>query len=118
MQNTADSGISAASDGTNDNYHAIVSDLVSLVARLQSSIRLIETTMVGDATLGNQEFASNIVVLDDVTPRYAKANAALNAAHAGLGVALHFLLDARPSKYPTDERGGRDRRSVRLIGRA
>jgi hypothetical protein len=117
MQNTADGGISAASDGTNDNYHAIVSDLVSLVARLQSSIRLIESTMVGDAPLGHLEFASNIVVLDDVTPRYARANAALNAAHAGLGVALHFLLDARPSRSPTDGRGGQDRPSIRSIGR-
>jgi hypothetical protein len=118
MQNAADVGASAPSDGLHDSYHAIVSDLVSLVAQLQSSIKLIESAMVREAPLGNQEFLRNIVVLDDVTPRYAKANAALNAASAGLRVALHFLVDARPSKYPTDEAAGRERRPVRSIGRA
>jgi len=33
------------------------------------------------------------VVLDDVTPRYARATAALNACNIGLGAALHSLLD-------------------------
>jgi hypothetical protein len=118
MQNAADGGTSTASDGSNDRYHAVVSDLVSLVAQLQSSIHLIESAMVGDTPLGHQEFASNIVVLDDVTPRYARANTALNAASAGLRMALHFLRDARPSKYPTDQRAGPDRGSIRSIGRA
>jgi hypothetical protein len=118
MQNAADGGASAASDGPNDSYHAVVLDLVSLIAQLQSSIDLIETAMGGDAPLGNQEFASNIVVLDDVTPRYAKANAALNAASAGLRVALHFLRDAKPAKYPADRQAGPDRRSIRSIVRA
>jgi hypothetical protein len=118
MQSAVDGGASAVSDGPNDSFHAVVSDLVSLVAQLQSSIDLIESAMVGDAPLGHQEFASNIVVLDDVTPRYARANAALNAASAGLRAALHFLRDARPSKYPTDRKAGPDRRSIRSIGRA
>jgi hypothetical protein len=116
MQNAAEGGASAASDGPNNSYHAIVSDLVSLVAQLQSSIRLIESAMVGEAPLGNQEFAANVVVLDDVTPRYARANAALNAANAGLCAALHFLQDTRPSKFSTE--GAAGRRPVRSIGRA
>jgi multidrug resistance efflux pump len=115
MQNAADGGASAASDGPNNGYHAIVSDLVSLVAQLQSSIRLIESAMGRDAPLGNQEFATNVVVLDDVTPRYARANAALNAANAGLRAALHFLQDTRPSKHPTEDAAGR--RPLRSIGR-
>jgi hypothetical protein len=40
-------------------------------------------------------------VLDDVTPRYVRANAALNACNAGLGVALHLLQDIRSSKQET-----------------
>jgi hypothetical protein len=115
MQNAADGGASAASDGPNNGYHAIVSDLLSLVARLQSSIKLIESAMVREAPLGNEEFATNVVVLDDVTPRYARANAALNAANAGLCAALHFLQDTRPSKYPTEDAAGR--RPLRSIGR-
>ena len=121
MQNETDGGASAASDSANDSYHAIVSDLVSLVAQLESSIKLIESAMLRDAPLGNQEFASNVgnvVILDDVTPRYVRANAALNAASAGLRVALHFLLDARSSKYPTEAAAGRERLPVRSIGRA
>ncbi len=118
MQNAAGDGASAPSDGPNDSYHAVVSDLVSLIARVQSSMSLIESAMVTETSPGNQEIATNVVVLDDVTPRYAKANAALNAASAGLRVALHFLQDARPSKYGTDDSAGRDLRSVRSIGRA
>jgi hypothetical protein len=122
MQNATDGGASAASDSANDSYHAIVSDLVSLVAQLESSIKLIESAMVREAPpLGNQEFASNVcnvVILDDVTPRYVRANTALNAASAGLRVALHFLLDSRSSKYPTEAAAGRERRPVRSIGRA
>jgi hypothetical protein len=116
MRNAAEGGASAASDGPNNSYHAIVSDLVSLVAQLQSSIKLIESAMVGEAPLGNQEFAANVVVLDDVTPRYARANAALNAANAGLRAALYFLQDTKPSKFPTEDAAGR--RPVRSIGRA
>jgi hypothetical protein len=118
MQNAAGDDASAPSDGPNDSCLAIVSDLVSLIAHVQSSMNLIESAMVREAPTGNQEVATNVVVLDDVTPRYAKANAALNAASAGLRVALHFLLDARPSKYGTDDSAGRDLRSVRSIGRA
>jgi hypothetical protein len=118
MQNAADDGASAPFDGPNESYHAIISDLVSLIAQVQSSIHLIESAMAREASLGIQDLASNVVVLDDVTPRYAKADAALIAASAGLRVALHFLQDARPSKYPTDGTAGRDLRSVRSIGRA
>jgi hypothetical protein len=39
--------------------------------------------------------AANVVVLDDVTPRYLKAGEALKACDAGLGVALHF-----PARIP------------------
>ena len=38
--------------------------------------------------------------LDDVSPRYARAAAALKACDANLGIALHFLLDS-----PTSGRG-------------
>jgi hypothetical protein len=37
------------------------------------------------------------VVLDDITPRYAKATAALRACNASLGVALQFLPDTKTS---------------------
>jgi hypothetical protein len=64
-------------------------------------MKLIESAITSEASLGNQEVAANIVVLDDVTPRYVRANAALNACNAGLGVALHLLQDIRSSKQET-----------------
>lgn len=99
MQNAAGGGASVQSDGRNDNYNSIVSDLVSLIARVQTSMGLIESAIAREAPLGNREISTNLVVLDDVTPGYVKANAALNTCHAGLGVALHFLMDAEASKH-------------------
>jgi hypothetical protein len=100
MQNAA-SDASTRSDGRNESHNSIVSDLVSLIARVQTSMGLIETAIAREAPLGNREISANLVVLDDVTPGYVKANAALNTCHAGLGVALHFLMDAEASKHPS-----------------
>jgi hypothetical protein len=117
MQNAAGGGASVQSGARHDTYRAIVSDLKSLIEHVQASMRQIEFAIAGEAPPGNQEVAGNFVVLDDVTPRYAKANAALRACNAGLGTALHFLLDAKTSKQPTNESGGRYRGPVRLTGR-
>ena len=117
MQNAAGGGASAPSDGRNDGHQAVVSDLVSLIERVQASMKLIDTAIAGEAPLGNQEIAANVVVLDDITPRYLKARAALSACEAGLGIALHFLRDTRTSKHRTDKAGG-GRHPVRSIGRA
>ena len=43
------------------------------------------------------ESSSNIIVLDDVSPRYMKAVAALQACDVNLGIALHSLLDCSDS---------------------
>jgi hypothetical protein len=108
MQNAADSDATAQNHG----YGPIVSDLLALIEHVQASLQLIEAAIGREAPSGNQEVAANIIILDDVTPRYAKAKAALSACSAGLGVAVHFLLESRPSKDGAD-----DRRPVRLVGR-
>lgn len=118
MQNAAGGGTSVQSDGQNDSYHSVVSDLVSLIERVQASMQLIETAIAAESPLGDQEIATNIVVLDDVTPRYAKAHAALDACTAGLGVALHVLRDTRTSRHGMDEPVECVRAPVRLVGRA
>ena len=117
MQNAAGSPASAQSDSRNDSYRAIVSDLVSLIEHIQASMKLIESAIATESPLGNQEVGANIVVLDDVTPRYVRANAALNACHAGLGAALHFLLDTRTSRRGAEAPAKYERRPVRLVGR-
>jgi CheY-like chemotaxis protein len=51
---------------------------------------------------GGQEVAADVVILDDVTPRYASVSAALSSCNAGLGVALHVLQDTRTARHGTD----------------
>ena len=79
MQNSADGGLPAPSEGRNDSFASIVSNLVSLIQHIQASIELIETAIDQESHAGDQEIGADIVVLDDVTPRYAKATAALSA---------------------------------------
>ena len=95
MQLPAGDTIEIGPDGQNDSYRSVVSDLVSLIEHVQASLRLIEQTMIRETSPGGQEYAANVVVLDDVSPRYVKAAAALNACDANLGIALHVLLDSR-----------------------
>jgi hypothetical protein len=94
MQSVA-GDIALGSDGRNDGHRSVVSDLVRLIEHVQASLRLIEQTMVQETSLGGQENADDVIVLDDISPRYVKATAALKACDANLGVALHVLLDSR-----------------------
>ena len=103
MRTTTGSGIPSRSGDPNDGHHSIVSELVSMIEHVRASMKLLETTIARESVSGNQEAAGNVFVLDDVTPRYAKASAALNACDAGLGVALHYLLDARADGPGTRE---------------
>lgn len=118
MQRATGNGASIQSDGRNDDHHSIVSELVSLIEHIQAGTELLEAALARESALGNQEAATNVVILDDVTPRYVKANAALNACSAGLGVALHLLLDTETSGHGTGRLAGSDHRPARSTGRA
>jgi hypothetical protein len=113
MSNAAEDGASAQSGRRNDSYHSVVSDLVSLIEHVQASMKLIEAAIASEAPVDDQEIAANVVVLDDVTPRYVTANAALTACNAGLGGALHLLLEAGPSNHGAEGADACDRRPVR-----
>ena len=97
MQNVTGSPVPAQSDDRDDIYRAVVADLASLIEHIQMSLTLIETAVAREAA-AVQEPAANVVVLDDVTPCYLKAGAALKACDAGLGVALHFLREPMASE--------------------
>jgi hypothetical protein len=99
-------------DDPNYSYRSIVSDLVSLIEHVRSSIRLIESAIVRESPPVDPEGTTNIIVLDDITPRYVTAGAALNTCNAGLGVALHVLLDSKTSQE-THPRTRHDRRALR-----
>lgn len=85
-----------------DSRQLIAAELRSLIARIEISMRLIDAAMTSDdlevkddraiasADLGSTE----VVVLDDVTPRYATASAALNACRAELSHALQQLSES------------------------
>ena len=92
MQQTAGSPVQPG-DG-DDSYRSIVSDLESLVGHVRASMNLIKTAIAGELLSGNDEIAGNVVVLDDITPRYIRANAALDTFNASLGIALQQLQDA------------------------
>jgi hypothetical protein len=101
MQNAA-SDASIQSGGRNGSHDAIVSDLTLLVAQVRASMELIEAAIAREASPGIQEVSADVVVLDDITPRYVNANVALNSCRAGLGVALHFLMDTKATKPEMD----------------
>lgn len=81
-----------------DSRQLIAAELRSLIARIDISVRLIDAAMkpeevepVPDSAIAG---STEIFVLDDVTPRYATASAALNACRAGLGHALQSLSES------------------------
>jgi hypothetical protein len=94
MQNAAADGIEIGREDRNDARRAVVSDLVSPIAHVQTSLRLIELAITGEQSLSSQESSANLIVLDDVSPRYMRAAAALQTCDANLGAALHSLLDS------------------------
>ncbi|RTM07121.1 MAG: hypothetical protein EKK33_31565 [Bradyrhizobiaceae bacterium] len=93
-----------------DSRQLIAADLRALITRIESSMRLIDAAMMGTGSLetgsletgllekglasGDPAGSTDIFVLDDVTPRYATASAALNACRAGLGHALQCLSES------------------------
>lgn len=106
MQDAADHTLVQSRDPC-DNTTAIISNLGSLVEQVAAMMKLIESVIASEALTGHQDVAANIVVLDDVTPRYVRANAALGTCNAGLGVALHLVRDIRISKQETLGPSGR-----------
>ena len=71
----------------------IAADLRLLIAQIETSMRRIAAVM--DQEHGSDpDGSADIVVLDDVTPRYARASAALNVCRAGLGHALQCLSES------------------------
>lgn len=101
MQNAAGGGIALGPDGQNDSYQSVVSDLVNLIEHVQASLRLIEQTMVPETCFDGSESAANVVELDDVSPRFVKAAAALKACDANLAIALDVLLDSSTPRRGT-----------------
>jgi hypothetical protein len=91
MLNSAGTSLLVATPET-DSHQLIAADLRALIARIETSMRLIDAAMEQDDD-GSVMISADIFVLDDVTPRYATASAALNACRVGLGHALQYLSE-------------------------
>jgi len=98
MQNVTGSRQPAPSDDRDHIYRAVVADLAALIEHIQASLTMIESALACEASAVIQDMAANVVVLDDVTPRYLKAGAALKACDAGLGMAMHFVREPMASE--------------------
>jgi hypothetical protein len=94
MQNVSGDDCIVQSDDRQDAHLSIVSDLLSLIGHIQTSQELIELAIVREASLDDLDACTGVTVLDDVTPRYLAAAAALKACRMDLGVALDLLLDS------------------------
>jgi len=109
MQNGMECPVPAPSDDRDDIYRAVVADLTSLIEHIRASLTVIEAAVASETSAAVLELAANVVVLDDVTPRYLKAGAALRACDAGLGVALHFLREPMASESGMHDSAGSHR---------
>jgi hypothetical protein len=100
MQKAAENTIATEAVDGNDAYQSIVSDLMCLIGQVKASLSRIEGAIACETSLASAEAIDcDIIVLDDVTPRYAKAGAALKACDADLGAALEFLLEAKEIEH-------------------
>jgi hypothetical protein len=100
MQKAAENNAAAEAGDGNDAYQAIVSDLTCLIGQVQASLSRIERAIAREASLASAAAVNaEIIVLDDITPRYAKAGAMLLACDAGLGAAIGFLREATAMEH-------------------
>jgi len=97
--------ILAHNDPWCESYRSIVSELMCLIAHVEASIELIESATAREPA--PVEVDAEFVVLDDVTPRYVKANAALESCRARLGVAVNVLRMTKLAECGTDKAADR-----------
>ncbi len=95
----------------NDSHHSLITDLKFLIAQVEASIVRIEQAIGREAASEDQGGSAPVVVLDDVTPRYLAATAALGACRAELGFAMRSLREAGLPEDGTEAAPGRHRGS-------
>ncbi len=91
MQNFAATDL--AVPAPSDSRQLIAADLRSLIAQIESSMRLVEAAMAREDS-SDEAGSIDVFVLDDVTPRFLTASAALSACKASLDLALQCLSDS------------------------
>jgi hypothetical protein len=100
MRDAIDYDIFYARHEQQDATSLLLSDLLSLMRRVETSIRFNDLALAV-VSLENDDPDGNFFVLDDLIPRYAMANAALTASHIMLGNAFSRLQVASKLDGPT-----------------
>ena len=103
MQNVCAGAALNPSDDRTDGHRLIVSELMSLIEHVRSRMRLIESVIASESPPDDEVMASEFVILDDVTPFYAHAHAALDSCDSGLRSALRFVRAAKPPREVMDQ---------------
>ena len=83
MQPPHGGGIAIEPDDRNDAYRLVVSDVISLIEHVKASLALIEHEIARETATGSQDTSNSVIVMDDVTPPYARATAALIRGEPG-----------------------------------
>jgi hypothetical protein len=93
MQQAASNRLIVPRDVPHDGGDGLIKELQSLSERVRAVTRAINTAIALERVANHAETAADVVVLDDVTPRYLRANSALQACSIHLDGALQFLRE-------------------------
>jgi hypothetical protein len=89
----------------NESCPSVVANLVTLIEHLDTSRKLLERAIIRENAHDGPDMHGEFVVLDDVTPCYLSADAALNACNAALATTLRALSGAYPTKVEVRSSG-------------
>jgi hypothetical protein len=93
MQKAKGVSTQSGSAGRDETHRTVVSDLASVIDQVRRSLKLIESE-IASGTTPDLAVTDDIIVLDDVTPGYARAYGVLCECDAGLSIALHLLRES------------------------
>ena len=93
MHQAASNRLIVPRDAPHDGGDGLIKELQSLSERVRAVTRAINTAIALERVSSSADTAADIVVLDDVTPRYLRANSALQACNIHLEGALQFLRE-------------------------
>ena len=100
---TARGGVTPTmSAGWNETNRAILSELVSVILQIRRSLAVIECDIAREVE-PEDESVGDVVVLDDVTPVYARSCAILRECDARLSTAVRLMLESMtPGEHTCD----------------
>jgi hypothetical protein len=93
MHQAASNRLIVPSEVRHDGGDSLIKELQSLSERVRAVTRAINTAIALERISSSTDASAEIVELDDVTPRYLRANSALQACNIHLDGALQFLRE-------------------------